>query len=235
MSAEKLTSIHCFAREQVGLVIIHLVMHSVTNETRRLVISTLEAQNRKDPQLTNTIVREALGAQLRRVAMEKEREKSVQGGDEDQRVDRKLGSLAAVLLACADFGDGDSVPSDEKHSLLAKLLILSHVPEISGGVEKSQLWIDLCQRAKVDPRVLISAEKELTLSVLNVVDKEHKFSQHACYRATTTLAFVAGDLVLSEILQQVKTDLDEKALGAITETDIAIWKTPEGTMYTDGL
>ena len=71
-------------------------------------------------------------------------------------------------------------------------------------------------------------------SVLDIPEGVHNLFQQVCYCATTTLSFVAGDVVLPDIVQQLKSDLDEKALGSITETDLAIWQTPEGTLYHDG-
>ena len=71
-------------------------------------------------------------------------------------------------------------------------------------------------------------------SVLDIPEGVHNPFQQARYRAATTLSFVAGDVVLPDIVQQLKSDLDEKALGSITETDLAIWQTPEGTLYHDG-
>lgn len=50
----------------------------------------------------------------------------------------------------------------------------------------------------------------------------------------TTLSFVAPELVIPEIVAQIRKDIDAQELAAVTEENIAIWATPEGTTYIDG-
>ena len=96
----------------------------MNNETRRLVIKTLEAQNEKAPHLTNQIIRESLSVFLRRPS-----EKTSQNSDEQQRhASKRHSHLGDVLLACATFND--DISASDKKSLLAKMLLLSHVPDI---------------------------------------------------------------------------------------------------------
>lgn len=45
---------------------------------------------------------------------------------------------------------------------------------------------------------------------------------------------MAPGVVIPEVLKQVQLDINAKTVGALTETDIAIWRTPEGTAYVDG-
>ena len=56
----------------------------------------------------------------------------------------------------------------------------------------------------------------------------------ASHRAVTTLSFVAPELVVPEIAAQIRRDIDAQELKAVTEEDLAIWATPEGTAYIDG-
>lgn len=53
-------------------------------------------------------------------------------------------------------------------------------------------------------------------------------------RAVTTLSFVAPEVVIPEIVEQLRRDINAQEVDALTETDLAIWATPEGTTYVDG-
>jgi hypothetical protein len=56
----------------------------------------------------------------------------------------------------------------------------------------------------------------------------------ASYQAVTTLAFVSPSRVLHRALEQLRIDINPAVINAITETEIAIWATPEGTAFVDG-
>jgi hypothetical protein len=57
----------------------------------------------------------------------------------------------------------------------------------------------------------------------------------ASYRAVTTLSFVAPESVIPEIVAQVGKDIDAQEVKALTDEEIAIWATPEGVVYVDGM
>ncbi|KAG6371752.1 WD40-repeat-containing domain protein [Boletus reticuloceps] len=67
----------------------------------------------------------------------------------------------------------------------------------------------------------------------SMMDPKLGFAE-ASYRAIGTLAFVAPQVVLLRVMDQLRVDIDAKALGALTEEDLGIWETPEGTTYVDG-
>jgi hypothetical protein len=48
------------------------------------------------------------------------------------------------------------------------------------------------------------------------------------------LAFVSPATVLPRIVDQLWADINPSVVNALTETDIGIWLTPEGTTYVDG-
>ena len=58
--------------------------------------------------------------------------------------------------------------------------------------------------------------------------------QEASYNAIQTLAFVSSETVLPRIYDQLCADLSPATVSDLTDTDIDIWKTPEGTAYVDG-
>jgi hypothetical protein len=55
----------------------------------------------------------------------------------------------------------------------------------------------------------------------------------ACYRATTTLAFIAPDTVLPRLMEQIHADLSLN-INQLTDLDIGVWGTPEGQTFIDG-
>lgn len=56
----------------------------------------------------------------------------------------------------------------------------------------------------------------------------------ACYSAVISLAFVSPSSVLPRIIEQLQEDLNPKVINSISDDDLAIWATPEGTTYVDG-
>lgn len=50
----------------------------------------------------------------------------------------------------------------------------------------------------------------------------------------TTLAFVSPEVVIPQILSRIRSDLAVNEANSLTPTDLAIWRTPEGTAYIDG-
>lgn len=55
----------------------------------------------------------------------------------------------------------------------------------------------------------------------------------ACYKAMTTLAFIAPDTVLPRVMEQLQADLS-LSINQLTDLDIGVWNTPEGQTFIDG-
>ena len=49
-----------------------------------------------------------------------------------------------------------------------------------------------------------------------------------------TLAFVAPNLVLPRLMDQLRADIDPNVINGLSDSDIGIWLTPEGTTFVDG-
>ena len=56
----------------------------------------------------------------------------------------------------------------------------------------------------------------------------------AAYQTFTTLAFVAPDVTIPRIAEQIAADLDGREINQLTDMDINVWQTPEGTPFVDG-
>lgn len=57
----------------------------------------------------------------------------------------------------------------------------------------------------------------------------------AAYSAVRTIAFVAPETVVPRIVEQLKVDINTSAINSLGNDDLAIWKTPEGQTYIDGV
>lgn len=49
-----------------------------------------------------------------------------------------------------------------------------------------------------------------------------------------TLAFVSPSIVLPRVVKQLREDINPDLLNALSDSDIGIWSTPEGTTYVNG-
>lgn len=114
----------------------------------------------------------------------------------------------------------------------------------------------MCQRARLDPHDLVQAnlnvilknvtealddqsKVRLTLSIISshIHDVKQLFESElrdAAYNAVSTLVFVNPEDVIPRILDHMCADLDAHEVNALTDVDLGIWRTPEGTAYVDG-
>ena len=56
----------------------------------------------------------------------------------------------------------------------------------------------------------------------------------ASYSAVTTLCFVSPASVLPRVVKQLQADLNPASLNALSDFDLGVWATPEGTTFVDG-
>lgn len=110
----------------------------------------------------------------------------------------------------------------------------------------------MCQKAALDPYGLINKYfNKLFDLVLDAARSESKvclrnhapvagadFVQYgfpeASYSVVTTLCFVSPASVLPRIVKQLQDDLDPASLNALSDFDLGVWATPEGTTFVDG-
>jgi hypothetical protein len=138
---------------------------------------------------------------------------------------------------------------------------VSHLPSFlilsapSTGGTSRQTWIDLCQKARTDPCDLTNKHLDKLFKLIlgtSTVDPKvsslklvvHRFCSSeltpqcgfadASSSAVGTLAFVSPVTVLPRVVDQLRADINLSVVNALTETDIGIWLTPEGTTYVDG-
>ncbi|KAH9002519.1 ARM repeat-containing protein, partial [Lactarius deliciosus] len=184
-------------------------------EFRRRVIASVEHLGAIAPKTANELVRSGLTAYLTRRRTSIQKSQNTPTENEKPAI-RKQPRLLAFLSASAAFGREEDHTLREK--LLSETIVLAHHPEIypkrSGvmvillGGNSRQVWIELCQKAHLDP--------------------------HTCHSAITTLAFVAPNAVLPRVMEQLRADLSAD-INSLTDLDFGVWNTPEDQIFVDVL
>ncbi|KAK2463021.1 hypothetical protein APHAL10511_004676 [Amanita phalloides] len=219
-------------RTQLGLALLHSGVDSNSPETRKGVQAILVTSAAKLPKLTNDIVQEALRIYLSRpVAVAKT--STPPSDDPALPPVNKQGRISVLLLSAVTFAE--DVEIGIREDVLVHYVDVAHHPLVCGDLR--QTWIDLCQKAGVDTRELTNKRLDELLKLIlaaSSVDTTGGF-QESSYNAIRTLVFVSPDTVLPRVHDQLRADLDPTLVKDLTDTDIGIWGTPEGTTYVDVL
>ncbi|GJE94641.1 ARM repeat-containing protein [Phanerochaete sordida] len=214
----------------VGNIFLHLAVDSSSVDIRRLAITSMNAQAPKYPEVVSRIVSTSLKAYL---VKESASAKVSNGEDAETKAVSKEGRLCAFLISCAAIGQ--DIDQSVRESLVLDLLVVSYHPAIAGQGARLP-WIELCLAAGVNPNETVTMHWERILPQLIAASESSSSGFiEASYRAVTTLSFVAPQAVIPQIVEQLRRDIDAQALGGLTEEDLAIWATPEGTTYIDVL
>ncbi|TCD64479.1 translational activator of GCN4 [Steccherinum ochraceum] len=221
------------ANAMLGQILLHLSVNGSTPNFRRGVVATAASLMSHVPELLTGAVLTALFVYLTR---EKTSIKLEANGDETVKIVNKEARLPALYLACGAFSEEYDMAKRE--ALLAKFIVIGHHSSLSPG--SRQTWIEICQAGGVDPNHLILEHLETIISsVLEATDVKsksyHSSLAEAAYKAFTTIAFVAPEVTVSRIAEQATADLNAHEINQLSETDINIWRTPEGTAYVDVL
>ncbi|KAG7093730.1 hypothetical protein E1B28_007382 [Marasmius oreades] len=208
-------------RMQLGLVFLHLAVNGVSSEVRRSTLHVLEATTVLHPQLVNKMIHDAVKGFLARSSTTSE------------NLSTQNARMSSFLLS--------SVPSnleidiETRENVVVETLIIGHHQRVCG--DSRQTWIDISQKASCDPRELVERNLDKLIQLIldsSSPDAPAGFSD-AAYRSITTLAFVASDVVLPRVMDQLKQDINQDAINSLTEFEFGVWSTPEGTTYVDVL
>ncbi|KAJ7066647.1 armadillo-type protein [Mycena amicta] len=124
---------------------------------------------------------------------------------------------------------------NQNEETVADVLIFAH-HRLANPVGR-QTWIDICQKAGVDPRDVVARRVDRIISLILAAAAEDPKTglPEASYSALTTVVFVAPDVVLPGVVKQLQTDIDPITLNALTEEELGMWRMPEGTAFVDVL
>ncbi|KAG6915850.1 hypothetical protein DXG01_009609 [Tephrocybe rancida] len=217
-------------RSQLGLVLLHLTLEGSTPKIRREVNTIVERSTALNPELTNRVVRDGFNTFLARGTPSSGPASSV----EDVSMPwNKHSRLSALLLSTVSFAEDTEL--NVREGMIVEAVLLGHHHLICGN--SRQTWIDLCQRARVDPHDLtIKHMDKLLKHILSGSSPDAKFGfADASYSAVSTLTFVSPESVLPRIMEQLQADINPTVANALTEFDFGVWLTPEGTTYVDVL
>ncbi|KAF8317653.1 ARM repeat-containing protein [Clavulina sp. PMI_390] len=210
-------------RTNFGLAFLNLAVTSKHYKTRQAALSSLKTLNRLAPSAIHTTIQSAL---MTFVSSAKPTVTSAEESASQPEVTSDR--VAPVLLALADFADEYEKPLREK--ILARWVVLAH--HASVAPPSKPLWVDVVRTAALDPRALLGNHLKLVLETVNE-GALHPHTSEAALGAATTLMFIDPETMLPKFLQQIRLDLDRSRLGAITATDLSIWKTEEGVAFID--
>ncbi|KAI0035599.1 ARM repeat-containing protein [Vararia minispora EC-137] len=213
-------------RTQLGLAFLHLAVEGKAVNSRKQTLVALERLTFLFPKIVNQMVHQALVNYALRL-----KPATKQNSEADKPVVSKHPRVLAFMYAAAAYGD--DIEDTERQEMLTRFVVIAHHPEICGS--SRQGWIELCQKAKMNPQAVVDNQVDVLFSqITEVINEDNQESNEATYRAITTLAFVSPQTVLPRVVSQLKADLvsDVKSL---TDTDFGIWETPEGKMFTDVL
>ncbi|EIN06629.1 ARM repeat-containing protein [Punctularia strigosozonata HHB-11173 SS5] len=219
-------------RSQLGQVLVHLAVESKAADVRRATLQAVESLAQTLPEVVGLVVVDSLTAFL---SKEKTTVAKTNGPDDDTELTHNANDrsrLAAFVLAAVTPGEDTDLAVREV--IAANLLIVGHHPMTCAPGR--QVWIELCQKGRIDPRELVRNSLDHLLKlVLGASNSALSGFADASYRAVATLTFVAPEDVLPRMVEQLRADVDGRAINSLTETDLGIWRTSPGTTYVDVL
>ncbi|RIB06925.1 armadillo-type protein [Gigaspora rosea] len=143
--------------------------------------------------------------------------------------------LSKVLTAITTFSE--KVERSDVEKSLIELIILSHHSAIASPTDKYN-WVTLVQRAKLDPGKLVEKYSGRILQLIQAAidtNSESKNFYQAALSAISTITFVSPETFVPILIIQCRKYLDPCLFEKISEQDIGIWKTAEGTLFVDVL
>jgi hypothetical protein len=247
-------------RAQLGLVFIHLALESKSAEIRRNVYAVIAAATTSNPILTNQIIRDALASFFDRGF----RTRQSISADNIPVPSHTHAKLSGLLLSAVSFAEETDAIVKEKavvelivlghHRWICPCFTRQETYDlliIPIGQSDRQAWIDLCHKAELDPPKLIEKYLDRLLKIVlenSLSDSEVKLESilmfqisdlnqglsEASYTAIATLVFVAPSIVLPRLVEQLNEDIKPDVLNGISDFDLGVWATPEGTRFVDG-
>lgn len=215
-----------------ALAFVHLAFAGSTPDTRRQAISSVTAANARAPRVTASLIREGLLAWLSQRANGPAPAAAVKNaeGEEVSSAPKSYGrQMRALLSAVSSFPD--ETPAEERQDVLLSLLVLAHHPEVDD--RDRQCFIDLCHRGQVDPRLLATSRLPEALTAIEDAVAAPE-TREAAFPALSSLAFVAPDVVIAELVTKVEGDLAAEETARLTQEQLGMWQTPQGSLYVDG-
>ncbi|KAL8938002.1 MAG: hypothetical protein Q9216_004130 [Gyalolechia sp. 2 TL-2023] len=159
-----------------------------------------------------------------------------QDSDAEASRDRLHLAIKAICPTADQIKSNSSLSQEQVQDQLIAMITLCRqplIPHIS--------WIEVCLATGQDPGALVRTASERCLAEIKthadsvVNDLQRAKIEAAMYSAAAELAFVAQDIIIPLLIEEIQTDLSASLLRSYSPTDIAVSRTPEGTTFIDVL
>ncbi|KAJ5591715.1 uncharacterized protein N7459_002084 [Penicillium hispanicum] len=205
---------------------------SMPSNFREKAGETLSELYQTDMEFFGRIVTNGLWAWINSFRTAEKESAAISAGPESERL---LHLVLKSVCPSPTSKEGSGSDSSDIGNLLISILVLSR-PELIPNAS----WIDLCLRTGTDPGNLVRGHPSECIEQLTRVNADPVQStipnvNSAVWSAAGDLAFVAPDVMIPRLVDQIKEDLNGDRLSKFTATDAAIARTPEGTAFIDVL
>lgn len=218
------------AQESLGLAFVHCSLLSSSPQARMEVVNRVSTVSKKEPLLMCKIIRKGLLSWLVTKDVPVSNAKALADGEE-AATPKKFGrQIRRLLQAVVSFPEGYEQSS--KEDALVNLLILAHHPELED--KDRQCFIELCQRAGIDPKSLVDGRLQDLLDAAKAALQVPNQAE-AAYPAFSSLSFISPELVLPKLFSSIEADLGTYELSCLSQDDLGMWKTEAGTLFVDVL
>ncbi|KAF9019240.1 ARM repeat-containing protein [Hymenopellis radicata] len=134
--------------------------------------------------------------------------------------DHNLGKvlIASVSNEASELPEEGGKDSEKAENEVIASIVVAH--KLGGQA----VWVDMCRQAGVDPADVVGKKGAEAVAIICNGDE-------ACLPAATTLAFVNPPVAVALLLAQAKADFADGA--KITDAELGMWATEEGTVWAD--
>lgn len=208
-----------------------ITVPTMPTSLRENAVETLSSVHVKNVASIGRIVIDAVWAWILSSRIQEKESAAVFAGPGSERL---LHMVLKALCPTSAAKEGLGNVSDLESQMI-NMLILSR-PEMVPNAS----WIDLCLKAGIDPGNLVRAHQTECIEQLVHVNADPIQSMvpdvnPAIWGAAADLAFVAPEVMIPRLVEQIQEDMDGARLSKFTATDAAIARTPEGTTFVDVL
>ncbi|KJE95363.1 hypothetical protein CAOG_08919 [Capsaspora owczarzaki ATCC 30864] len=128
--------------------------------------------------------------------------------------------------------------ADKEAAALGSLMLAHHptLPVVSAA--HPSVWISILTRNKVDAAEFVVPRVERLLDLVQGPEglgNADAATQQAASRALASLIRISPNPVLSALIRRITSGADSALVAGVGEEDVAIWKTPEGTLHNRDL
>ncbi len=207
---------------------------SVPPDIQKHAVTALTQVYSQDPAVVAGTLVKGIWNWLRSVEMDDQDTAAVAAKTGNTRLYIAVRSIC-LPLRMRQPGRGDT-DAQVLQAQLMNMLVLCR-PEIVPRVS----WIEMCLRVGQDPGAVVRANAVQCVEQVDrflTSDDSTSFSSKvelAAYNTAAELAFVAPDNITPLLLKRIERDVAAERVKSFGPTDIAIARTPEGTVFVDVL